>query len=640
MRAAGRLPEAIGEIERAPTGVGDDASLLRLKKELESQREGQLRSEAAQSAAQEAEDYLSRNDAVSATRILQSAVSKNLASERLTKLIGVAEARLLEQQRDQAIGRIADEVSRLAGDAQFGPALLSVNAGLKQFPDAGPLVRLRETVLAAEARAALLEEVRRLSARGDFELALFTIESALQKMTADRELLDLKARMESEGQRQKRSQEVRRALEQAQTLLREGHPEDALKVLQQAAKQYPNESQFASLLNSVQEQLDRERRRAEIETVGSRAEAFLGEGKPEEAVALIESKSAAGEPLLKDVFGRAQKGAGVRRRDALFQRAADARRLGRYDEASQILNQVIGRYEATPAIIEFQTGLQRDINQKRAREARERCLEQLLALERRVAGTPKRKLNQIRSQAGGLAEAYRADAEIASIAARINHQIDAALTPAVVEKLIPWKLIGGAAAAAVLAIAIASLLFRGAPPATMVPVEVLTDPPGASIRLADQSCVTPDCRLSLRPDEYEVQAQLDGYRPARETLTVEAGRSMSPLNLVLQPVPPPPPPPAAAPAADEVRNGTLVVETGVPDVLVFVDNVLRGRTGTRGSLRLPLPPNTYSVRVMREGFNVFPESRQVGLKPDLVGGAFFTVNPKKRSKRPPRTIHR
>ncbi len=40
------------------------------------------------------------------------------------------------------------------------------------------------------------------------------------------------------------------------------------------------------------------------------------------------------------------------------------------------------------------------------------------------------------------------------------------------------------------------------------PLEIRTDPVGASVKLGEGTCVTPKCQLAVRPGEYEILARL------------------------------------------------------------------------------------------------------------------------------------
>jgi hypothetical protein len=198
-----------------------------------------------------------------------------------------------------------------------------------------------------------------------------------------------------------------------------------------------------------------------------------------------------------------------------------------------------------------------------------------------------------------------------AIAERIERQIAALLAaPEPAPKRLPWMWIGlgGAGAAAVAAVLF--LMPRSpsgggtapAPPATAtVPVEIRTDPQGATVSVGDKTCTTPNCRLDLKPGRYAVSARKQGYLPAEEPLSVEAG-SRAMASLTLRPEPPP------APSAGAPR-GTMILRAGVPGARVLVDNVPQGLTDARGELHTELPAGSHSVRVEKAGYKVSPDQR-------------------------------
>ena len=73
-----------------------------------------------------------------------------------------------------------------------------------------------------------------------------------------------------------------------------------------------------------------------------------------------------------------------------------------------------------------------------------------------------------------------------------------------------------------------------APPASTVAVSVATIPTGADIRVNDQPTCKSDCRINLKPGQYNLMAVLPGYEQALQAVTVEAGHPTT-LSLTLVP---------------------------------------------------------------------------------------------------------
>ncbi len=67
-----------------------------------------------------------------------------------------------------------------------------------------------------------------------------------------------------------------------------------------------------------------------------------------------------------------------------------------------------------------------------------------------------------------------------------------------------------------------------------VSVEIVTNPPGASIRINGEPVCTSNCKLSLAPGNYQFTAFLDGYEPAASGVALVAGKPAA-VNLTLDP---------------------------------------------------------------------------------------------------------
>ncbi len=154
------------------------------------------------------------------------------------------------------------------------------------------------------------------------------------------------------------------------------------------------------------------------------------------------------------------------------------------------------------------------------------------------------------------------------------------------------------------------------PPTT--PVEIRTDPPGASVLLGSRSCITPNCTLNVSPGHYELHATLHGYEPLERSITVKKERYV--MDLVLQPVPPP-----VAPSIAKA-SGTLLVETSQPGALVFIDRIARGRTDARGTFSVELPAERHTVGVEKNGFRPAPE-RSVALAKNRIQRVSLDLTP-------------
>jgi hypothetical protein len=288
--------------------------------------------------------------------------------------------------------------------------------------------------------------------------------------------------------------------------------------------------------------------------------------------------------------------------------------------------------------------LQDQIEIERRRQAHDADRDKLLAIEQQVPTTKQSKLKKLAVSAQQIAAPYTADDEVAAIALRIRQRIESQPSATAPPKPIPVRPIA-AGAAVILAVLVGIVAIPRLLRVTTVPVEIRTDPPGASVsvisrrfaeeargdhgvgfRYHHQSCVTPNCRLELAPGQYRIKAELAGYGQVERSLKVDSNKHTEPINLTMQPLnsaaSASPPPSDLKPAP----TGTLVVQAGVPDALVSVDRTLRGHTDGRGSLSLPLEAKSYQVRVEKPGYQT-PREQQVDIASGASQRLTFSLDP-------------
>jgi hypothetical protein len=195
-------------------------------------------------------------------------------------------------------------------------------------------------------------------------------------------------------------------------------------------------------------------------------------------------------------------------------------------------------------------------------------------------------------------------------------------------KLFSWKSLAAISAATILGAVIFAppLLHKRnviSPKPVPVSIEIRTDPPAASVRIGDRPCVTPNCRMIVPPGTYNVVAQMPGYEPAQRTLIVEADKQPLPLDIALQPAPPP-----LDVKQNPTKIGHLVVQVGLTDVLVLIDNTPTARTGANGVARLTVEAKQHTIRVEKAGYRPEPE-QQITLANNATHTARFTLTPER-----------
>lgn len=228
------------------------------------------------------------------------------------------------------------------------------------------------------------------------------------------------------------------------------------------------------------------------------------------------------------------------------------------------------RWGHDPALAELKKRIESDL-EARQREAelaalRQQHLERLQHIQSLIGPeTPKRELRGLLAEVQTIAAAHPAERDLLEVAKRVQGSVEAAL--AALRKPIPWMPIGVAAAMAVVGLAILILvpkLFENfenkvqpthLQPAGLVPVEIRTNPPGATVHVGDRSCVTPNCRFDLPPGRYLASAELKDYQPRQQTLIADAAKPNGVVELTLQHAPPPAPVPVE-PAVDKEKTTT------------------------------------------------------------------------------------
>ena len=556
----GDLRQATAELAAARAKYPGEVPWETVQAEIEAQRELlRIRAEVAE-LAESVRGCLKRNDVRQAAAELSAARTKYPDESVWATLQAGIDARQVSLREAEVAAAVQSVRGCLQRD-DIRQAQQELSAARTKYPGESRLLDLEGEVASRQALlqrqadiAAMAERVRECLGRDDLQQAAANLAAARAQYpddvlwpTLQAEIGARQAALEAVREKQRRSEAVRKVIEEAQALLLASRIEDAIAILRQAAAQYPGEAQVLELLRSSEEEFQRRQRERELEEVRSQAESLLAQGRSQETIALIE-----------------------------------------------------GRYAREQRFEELLARARLELEQQRRREARESSRAQLLSIEHRVqAESRKRKLKELDRKANRIASPYPGDEEIAAIASRIHGRIESALATPATSKPVSWKRIGagfGAAVAIAAAVLLPRLFHKTIDAVNTIPIEIRTDPPGAAVRVGDRSCVTPNCRFDLKPGSYEVQAALAGYEPKQQQVVFDTSTRL--VDLTLQPAPLPPARPGVPPPA----SGTLVVQARVPDALVYVDNVPRGRTGKDGSLSLPLDATMHEVHVERTGY--------------------------------------
>lgn len=634
-----KTQSAIESLEKALLQFPWENEIVKLLAQARQQIQAEERQAAIDEALREAQAREKKQDFDGAIQVLENALKSWPGEESLVKRaasVRAAKDRWEEQQRERQAAAIRQEIASIQdflAQQKTQLAIEAVQNALRKYPGDEQLLEFLDRTqkqLAAEKRreavAAIRKQCEQLDGVGQFTEALKRLQEALQSYPGEPALIELQRRVQQheEQVRRERMEAIQQRVNECRQLVQQARFAQAIEAAQQAHRLFPDEPAIEHALKDAQARFQQWQQQQEIENIKKQAEGLLVEGKADVAIALIESRFA-GAPELAGLLARARKEVDAKRRDALRQRATALGQEGRYQEALAAVDQAIQQFGTTSELQALGVRLRTEWEQEQRRQARKRDLESLLALERQ-AGTEQRKkrLKQLREQAQQLAGPYASDQEFTAVLVRIQGRIDSVVQPATGPRPIPRAWIGAGLGAIALITAAVFLIpqLREKPVASLVALEIRSDPPGAAVKIGDRSCTTPNCRMEVPPGSYLIQAQLKGFQPVEQTVVVDASKPASPVALTLQPLPQPPPTSTAA-----VATGTLLVETGIADALVFIDDVPRQRTDKKGTLRLDLDPNRYRIRVQKSDYQASPDQQLTKITAGATRKVSFKLTP-------------
>jgi len=613
-----------------------------------------------------------------AVETLEQAIRRSPESDILNAELDVARRRLAGDMEDKERVRVEkqrtqNEIDReilsahtLLDSKQITQALTRLEDASQRFPDSTEIKSLiestkhqleqkhLETIRAEEniqrRRAEIEDQINaahtRLNAHQTSK-AVAGLEQAVRNypeseglaslLTEARQALSREQALqeETELEARKRRSKIATELESARALLKANQVSKAVTSLQEALQQYPESEELRSLLTASQERVDRElaerkkeeERQADLRSEKVKAQALFDAGEPELAMAACE---AALRKLGKD--GELQTLRAQAKTAAKQKKAVEKKRVAEHQQAEELIR-------------------------RRARD-----LAAVRELAARVPGSEKQSAEKFLKQARKITANYLEDAEIQRVLTDMQRAVDSAaaiesgvlpdesiaathllgvkapsppttqseevasipisaispskgLKPAFAglqSKLLNrWTAIG----ALVLFVMVLWVKYLVSPRSSSnFVVSIETNPVGAKVQVGGYSCITPNCRLSLAAGEYEVHAQIDGYLPSSQHLTVDANRPVTGVNVEL----------VRAPSPETA--GFLVVKAGIPGADVIVNGRRYSQTDSGGTLRVPLEPGPYRVEIKKKLYEI-PKAQNVTIRTGKEITAQFTLAP-------------
>ena len=163
-------------------------------------------------------------------------------------------------------------------------------------------------------------------------------------------------------------------------------------------------------------------------------------------------------------------------------------------------------------------------------------------------------------------------------------------------------------AAVCVSLAIGAVLFLFVPRT----VSIQTKPAQASVRADTERCSSP-CVLNLRPGKHELTVTRPGYLDLQKTIDVSPfGAKAEELTLSPASAPSVPVPSTGTDTSNLAANASILIRTGVPDALVFLDDMkaARDKTGPNGEVRIATSSGQHQILVQKPGYET-PSIRTV-----------------------------
>lgn len=409
--AENRFPEAATLLDNAVQEHGKEAILLDLRSRVDLAWAAWKQDQARQAAIADIRQLLEKDQIAEAISSIQQALTAYPADSELRGLLYSAHERLAARQRAEAVSRLSQEIEAQLAAGQLDRAQAAQEGGIRKFPGEPALEALGPRIAAAQKVAArrralqkIQDSIQNLLQAGRFHEALEQVEAAL-KQDPDKDLVRLKREIEIQWEREK----LRATLAQAREHLEAGRLDQAIALLEAAARERSNSAEIMSLLSNARERQKAAETRAAIDKIMIDGAGLAEAGRLEEALKMVEQgcRRHANEPgllRLRDtiaervrVAAEIKKQAEERERKLAEQRRLEAERQRELEEQTR-REEVRKREEAERARQEAERKRQEEETRKR-REEEERLRAEA---DRRRREEEDRQAADVLEQAGKL----------------------------------------------------------------------------------------------------------------------------------------------------------------------------------------------------------------------------------------------
>lgn len=534
----------------------------------------------------------------------------------IDKEIASARRLLQSQQTSEAVTFLEASVKRFAESAELKDLLWSANQQLAEEIEQKRRAEEERKRRDAEIRAQI-QDARMLLESKQTAKAASVLGAAAKKYPDSEELRSLltsaqttlaqeqAAREKAEREANERREKIAAEVEAAKRLLKANRTSQALAALDEALSRFPESEELRSQLAAAKEQQAREiaekereeKRQAQLREEVSKSRGLLESGEPEKALSAAEAaiRALGKDDQLQQLLDKAKLA--VKQKKAEEKKRAAERELAEETQRQRDRDLADLRKLADSMASAKGQGLEKLLRKAGAivaRYPRDAEFQQILSAAK-TAGESAQAEPTLSSETRLATKLFRAERvdEVPAVSVPLPPQPrptpvspSRSLLPKLLNK---WAAIG--VAALIVVVVIIKLLIPSKPPVPKTYlVNIDSEPAGASVRVGDQTCVTPNCRLKLPAGNLQVEAELSGYESKVQSVVIDPQNPISQLKLVF--VAPPPP----------EKAGFLLIKAGLAGADVLINGNRRSQTDASGTLRVSLDPGTYSVEVQKQGY--------------------------------------
>ena len=522
----GEYSRALKAVERGLAEYGPDPRLIALRDQLAAEKIAWERQNAIQRLIQDSEKHLQRGNPAAAIDALQAALKRYPSDPQLSESLSAARAAVAAKKRDEAIEVLCRRARAELGKREYQRIIEGAERALQEYPGDQRLEALRAEALSAKAEweraqalRRILEESRARTAKGEPETAVRLLESALHQYPDNREIEKELAAAREAGAAKTRKQAVEALCREAQTRLDARDFERAQEIINQALNTYGAEPEIRALRDKAGSAATAWQRQKAVRDVLEESRRLKEEKNLDRAVELLDRALTdyPGDPDLLQAASELRRALEFAQREASIEELCREARLciesQNFATARAMVEQGIKVYGSDRRLIE----LRQIMAPAEAHSVRSQPESGVVPLE----------------TAQSLSNANSISAEASEIAPVVQERVQSARRQPRAP-LLTGKMIGIAAGLAVVAAGIGYWLLHTP---NLAALRVQASPAGATVFVNDQKCTTPDCRFQLPPGEYSIRVSADGYESKTESARVQRGTG-SPLLITLRPLNP------------------------------------------------------------------------------------------------------